>query len=426
MNFLRQIIYYLLIITIPLQIGKHFWPDFSFVNGIRVDYLSPTVYVSDIAFVFLFLASFRTILKKFLHPILLLVLVALVISWVTAIQPAASFYGLVKFLEFSYIAYYTAYMKKDNAFFRFLFILGGLCQTVIILLQFVSQSSIGGLFYYLGERTFTASTQGIATFRWGSEQVLRSYGTFPHPNVAAFYLLIGFTFLLFSLRFRHKVVEYAKLIAISILLLGMILTFSRIVLLLVFFVLVLRFLTLKKRLKKTTILALFSGSSMVFGFLIIILYQRFEEGIFRDGQLRLELIKIAFQVALQNPLLGVGLNNFFHHEVMYQKTVTPILLQPVHNIYLMWITQTGLLGSAVLIIFLRKLFGRILYILKNTNWSSFSLPIAVLVMCAGIIGLFDHYLLTLQQGQLMLAVLLGLLFGEVTAQGKGSVQTGDT
>src|SRR5258706_15195361 len=44
----------LLILFIPTELGKHFWPDFSIVTGIRVDYLSPTFYFTDILVVLLF------------------------------------------------------------------------------------------------------------------------------------------------------------------------------------------------------------------------------------------------------------------------------------------------------------------------------------------------------------------------------------
>ncbi|KKS80681.1 MAG: hypothetical protein UV56_C0012G0001, partial [Candidatus Woesebacteria bacterium GW2011_GWC1_43_10b] len=41
-------IFRVLLFLLPLQIGKHFWPDWSLVFGIRVDYLSPVIYLTDI------------------------------------------------------------------------------------------------------------------------------------------------------------------------------------------------------------------------------------------------------------------------------------------------------------------------------------------------------------------------------------------
>src|SRR5580692_2023869 len=44
----------LFFLFLPTQLGKHFWPDFSIVSGIRIDYLSPIIYVTDILVVLLF------------------------------------------------------------------------------------------------------------------------------------------------------------------------------------------------------------------------------------------------------------------------------------------------------------------------------------------------------------------------------------
>src|SRR5579872_1357131 len=52
-----KIIFYLFIFLLPTQFGKHFWLDFSYVLGQRVDYLSPTLYTTDILVTALFLIS---------------------------------------------------------------------------------------------------------------------------------------------------------------------------------------------------------------------------------------------------------------------------------------------------------------------------------------------------------------------------------
>src|SRR5258708_7366824 len=43
----------LFFLLLPTQLGKHFWPDFSIVSGIRIDYLSPTVYITDVFLILL-------------------------------------------------------------------------------------------------------------------------------------------------------------------------------------------------------------------------------------------------------------------------------------------------------------------------------------------------------------------------------------
>src|SRR6266704_691714 len=52
---MENLLFSLLILFLPTQFGKHFWPSFSIIQGIRVDYLSPTLYFTDILIILLFL-----------------------------------------------------------------------------------------------------------------------------------------------------------------------------------------------------------------------------------------------------------------------------------------------------------------------------------------------------------------------------------
>ncbi|MEK7497805.1 MAG: hypothetical protein AAB656_02715, partial [Patescibacteria group bacterium] len=45
----------LLVILLPTQIALHIWPDWALVQGIRVDYLAPAIYLTDIIIVALVL-----------------------------------------------------------------------------------------------------------------------------------------------------------------------------------------------------------------------------------------------------------------------------------------------------------------------------------------------------------------------------------
>ncbi|MDP2860696.1 MAG: hypothetical protein Q8N98_03190, partial [bacterium] len=40
--------FYLFLFFLPTQLGRHFWPEWAIINGIRVDYLSPTIFLTDI------------------------------------------------------------------------------------------------------------------------------------------------------------------------------------------------------------------------------------------------------------------------------------------------------------------------------------------------------------------------------------------
>src|SRR5258708_34693956 len=61
----ERLIFSLLILLLPTQFGKHFWPDFTIVSGIRIDYLSPTVYVTDLLLLLLIIFFLLRKIKKF-------------------------------------------------------------------------------------------------------------------------------------------------------------------------------------------------------------------------------------------------------------------------------------------------------------------------------------------------------------------------
>ncbi|MDO8270084.1 MAG: O-antigen ligase family protein [Candidatus Levybacteria bacterium] len=405
MKFFERLVFFLLLTTIPIQLGKHFWPDFSFVQGIRVDYLSPTFYISDFAFLILLILSFSRIGKEFgvflLRPLFFLTILVFSAGLFAAMHPLATLLGILKFLQFSYLAFYVCktFRLKDYSPLTFILVLGGLVQTIILAFQFYSQRSLGGVFYYLGERTFDVSTPGIAAFRWNENFLMRPYGTFPHPNVLAFYLLLGFFFLLFSLNFKSRKTTFLKVCILFILAIGITFTFSRIVFILLLGITIAWAIKQAKGMKKNAKVRIMLITVLLLFAVIVIFSSRLGSGFARDMYLRFELLKTGALIFIKNPVFGVGLNNFFYHEILYQKQVTPILLQPIHNIFALWGVSTGIIGMILAGVFLRKLIG---HVRKRF--------LLILVVSALVVGMFDHYLLTLQQGQLMAALIIGISF----------------
>jgi O-antigen ligase len=114
---------------------------------------------------------------------------------------------------------------------------------------------------------------------------------------------------------------------------------------------------------------------------------------------RSQLANISLEIFKQHPLTGIGLNNFTavmeHYGFI---TATTRFLQPVHNIYLLILSETGLIGFiGFLCLILSPLITR--------QRSLFLIPYLSLLF----LGLFDHYPLTLQPSTLLLFILFGLL-----------------
>ncbi len=411
----EKTLFFLVLLSIPIQLGKHFWPTYAFINGIRVDYLSPTLYISDVLILLLLLVSLPGLFK----PILLtgkrlftfLLLTSLLLSSLFASNTQLAGLALLKFFEFWYVGFYISQKvkKEDWKMLITAFTCGALIESFIVLFQFLLQHSIGGILYLLGERTFTASTPGVATFLLNDKQILRGYGTFPHPNVVGFYLLISFALLL-HFQVKGSRLTLLKTFCLSLIFLGIIATFSRIIILLsLLFVIIRMVIAYRKKRGKKAIVAV--GVVLTCALICVLLLPRFLNGIVRDWLLRVQLLVIFFQIFISHFLFGVGLNNYFSYESTFQKTIGPTLLQPVHNIYVLWIVQTGLIGLFSFIFFISILFKRMkkgitLFYKKNSMF----FPTSMLVLSGLFIGLFDHYFLTLHQGQLLSAVILGLFF----------------
>jgi hypothetical protein len=84
-----------------------------------------------------------------------------------------------------------------------------------------------------------------------------------------------------------------------------------------------------------------------------------------------------------------------------------LLLQPVHNIFLLVAAEIGLVCLTLFMIFLWKTY-------KNIRLQRI-LPTHVLSMLffsVLFLGMFDHYFLTLQQGRLLLSLILGIIWAK--------------
>src|SRR3989344_1581709 len=242
---IENALFFLTLLFAPTQFGRHFWPGFSYILGIRIDYLSPTVYATDILIFLLFIFFINNLQIKYLSKLLkrfswlsisLLFLIAfLFLGVIFSKSPLAGFYGLFKLFEFIFFGVYTARFVTKINFKKILFVFSAqiIFESILSVAQYLKQSSIGGLFYFVGERTFNGQTPAVANASINGELILRPYGTFSHPNVLGGYLLIGMTLILFNLGSTKKQLEkILYLISLTCGTLVLILTFSRIAILL--------------------------------------------------------------------------------------------------------------------------------------------------------------------------------------------------
>lgn len=417
---LEHFLFILLIFSTPLQFGKHFWPSWAYVSGIRVDYLSPVIYVSDILIVLLFLVVTIRIVnnKKVLWSYVLhdffvkaSIIIMLLLSAQAAISKSyAELHGILKLAEFLFLGRYIAisFYHISKVWFMRALQIGVVWVSVLAIWQFALQRSVGGFFYFLGERTFYASTPGIALMNLSGGQIVRPYAAFPHPNVLAFFLFFSLT-LIMSCPVSHERIK--RLVYFGTIILGTValaLTFSRVVIICYVVWLLFVFSNRVKSAKRVIAFSIVISAGILF-----FLSGRFSNfSLLRDAGFRTDLSQIAWKIFFQNPLFGAGLNTFFSQEIHYQKSITPTLLQPVHNIYLLVLAQNGIAGIGIFSAFLYKTCKRLLNLGKQSYAKSLYPSLVFLFFASLVTGLFDHYLLTLQQGQLLFTIILGLCWAQ--------------
>jgi O-antigen ligase len=258
-------------------------------------------------------------------------------------------------------------------------------------MQFLGGASLG--LSMLGESQVVSGMQGSSFVTLNNEVFLRAYGTFPHPNVLGGYFVMN---VLLGVFLYSKSKDFYKKLSILLIILSSIfvtLTFSRISILLVLGIV---FVTLVYKLIK----------GKLFSFTPLLLVERFTNlmaGNDTSWADRVNLMKSSFSVMKNNWMVGTGLGNFTKGmESVIPTTVNGVLLiQPVHNVALLMITELGILGSLLYVVLLGKI---LISNISKMNWFKWLVIISLVI-----IGCFDHYLFSLPQGMVIGGILSLLL-----------------
>ena len=427
---LSKILLFLLLCLIPTQLGKHFWFDWSMVLGIRIDYLSPTLYLVDLVWIGLLFFNFqffrqrRTSLhfaifnnnKKILSWKNLIVLGFIVVNILAAQNKWIAVYKWFRFGQLVWFGYFV-YKNKDLVEKMLVKVLPLwiVVESLLAIGQIAKGGSLNGFWWWLGERAFDFNTIGIAQMSVANNGIVRAYGTFSHPNSLAGFLLVS---LILWVKFKDSLSSYKvfKVIKLNVLwwgvmwlgLIGIILTGSRTIWLMsllsivwllwgnfrniknkgkIFFLIIILFFSIYKMIDYNYPIRSFLGGWD-------------ENGLLKRGQLNLASIKM-FK---KSPLFGVGAGNFLVNLPDYQKNNQIFWFQPVHNIGLLLLSEIGILG--LLIFGFKSLFFKTIKNLIKNNDKIMLLILGVIFLS----GMVDHYWLTLPQNMWLLALVLGLLY----------------
>lgn len=400
---IENVLFKIFVVLLPTQTALHFWPDYSFVFGIRVDYLSPAVYATDLLIIsMLVLWVARRGFKIVKRPIFLsLIFVSFFVAFVNIITssvPIISLYRWLKILEALMLVLYLRNLPEDTFIKSIkLLVFSAVGFSLLGLSQFLKGGTLGGVFYFLGERNFNMATPGIALVNMFGQNYLRVYSTFSHPNSMAGYLGV---ILILLLGFRKTLSKYLLYFGGAVVLACFLLTFSLSSCVALIACIIFVALTYKSK-TKVFLIKIFLFISILFS-LSLPLFSRtlyFEtKSLGESFYLRADFNFIAGEMIAERPLLGEGLGTFVSNVNRFKGLYSyQWWLQPVHNIFLLLFAEVGIFGGLLLV-------GLPFFFLKNERVNKVIVTILLFVLFT---GLFDHYWLTLQQNLFLLAYVLG-------------------
>lgn len=487
-----KLFFYLFLLLLPISTKKLFFTENSFYFGYHAFYNTFYLYLTDLIFLCLiiawlwesldfsreksaFIPLFQKI-KQLSHNIftkcsqdgIYLLFIAfwliLATSLIFSREISIGFYGLARIMQFFLIFVYIRENFSLNTEFSreisrvFWLMLATLWfQSALGIYQYLNQESLGLKLF--GEEFLHPGLQGIAKFASHgvinpifdnffpylspiSDQTanIRAYGTLPHPNVLAAFLLAGLMINLYLLYISRE--KYAKLVlglSLIVLATALVVTFSRLAWVISAIAIGAWFLLIFWKIRPGHVWAMKTGKlklqrneysphrlTLIAGILLLsaglnffvfgeqikdrlgIRLINFKNYVADESLINRELYnQIAFRMIKENPVLGAGLKNFVvEMDNFVSERLLPYLHQPVHNIYLLIAAEGGILALAV--------FGMLLFYIVRHAGLNLSPPILrytlFLIFFAFLaLGFFDHYFWSIQQGSLLFWIILGFL-----------------
>jgi hypothetical protein len=412
-----QGLFYLFAFLLPTQLTINFWPEYSYLSGLRIDYLSPQISIFDIVCTLILMITFwkffqnrkygaDTICPKAILAFGLLTIV----NTITSINPFITVYRFAKLgLYFGASWILVHQIIRETHFQKILrrviyfAVAGTLIVVILAVLQFFNKSSLGGLLYFMGERSINMSLPGIAKITIDGAEYLRPYSTFSHPNSMAGYLIVIFFLAQWCQRkyadLNRKIgtdvstTKYILQLVQIASIVGILVSFSRNAIVTCGILILFQILNLKK-----VVLTKRIGFSIILFIAINIAFMSLR---WDDNSLnkRFFLLQRSVLLISQHPLVGTGFGTSI---VAFARLGEPLAgkftdtLQPTHNIYFLALSEFGIIGIIFLVYILKELFMGC-DIRKMPTFA---------ILAIFLTGQADHYWLTLPQNIALMCLTL--------------------
>ncbi len=365
-NFLDKNLLNIFFLLIIFSASKNFIYSFNYVRGVLIDYSLFKITLAHFLLLLLIPLYFKNIKKHF--KLLIFVMLFILINIIFSLNPIFTIAYCFNFFPLFLLTLILFDLKNELSYK--LLILVNFFYIIIFIIQFLFRQSLFPYFPF-GFYPYIGVGANLDFFSFFGEKYVLPLGNFPHSNVFA-------AFLCFLTIFHFKNKQYF-LVVINTILILLLSSLASIIFLI--------FLSLFY--SKTKFNAVYSLLFLpliyvfyIYGFKEVSVLERFNQ------------LKI-FSFSISNyPLFGVGVNNFINVVNLFENIDKRIyVLQPIHNILLLIFAEYGLFVFVFLVsllIYFRK------FVLKFTPFILFII----------VFGMFDHFLITLYQGLLLLALTI--------------------
>lgn len=449
MNYLRTAASMLLVLWVALlPLQARFIPHQGFLAGGNWEYGTFSIYLTDVlllaAFILLVLSRPKGFWKlpRGVPGIVPVVVIGIAgASFVSLLQ--ASDIGVALALWMRMLVGVFAWWFILRSPVRLSWIAVGVLasaaiEAIVALLQFMNQHVAGSALFGIAEQF--PSTLGVSVIESVLGRFLRAYGTLPHPNMLAGWLVLALVFAIgLYLRSHDKLERSVLLMAFLVTQTGLFLTFSRGAILTWFavFLLLLTAVLLRERTERLRpgwlpfhrphpflgmkMLKLTIAALLGVGFLTYIFSPLLTVRTGVIGRLerlsvdqRLTQLDDVQRVVERHWIFGTGIGNYtkvLHDEIDSKRD--PWEYQPVHNVCLLLFSELGVFGALVVIWAIVAIAGVAIVahrgkwrrrIDRDIPWLAIG---SLLLLTVFLISFVDHYFWSLPFGIMTFWAMFG-------------------
>lgn len=397
-----------IIFLIPTNLFLRIAETTAYRRGLFIDYLLPKLYVADIAlliFLLVYFLFFKPGLKvvKFSSFIWLLAIVLLVRQWFTPDIWASEEYllHLVVIGSFGLVLWREQWLIRSKII-QWSLVVTLLFQSLVGIYQFVLQRSVFG-YLFLGEPDLNKAYGIVRQTLLGSEKIL-PYGTTSHPNVLGGFISIFLIMLWSNMLEKTQQSTFFKTVLFLTTPLALVTLWctqsisawmALAIGVITFGWTLIKQVTQETRYKrlemaKESFLAIVLIATILTPLILRALmpYEKSETSISR----RVFLNEAAWNMFDQNPLVGVGINQFTAELENYAQASEAVkFIQPAHNAGVLILAESGIIG-----------FLFVLLVWQRITLRSKTVAVALLALLPLLV--LDHYLISLETGLLLFIV----------------------